>query len=491
MTKTTLMNLRNCGIFNRADRTETRELLRRSRLGCLLVGALWAALPVQRVSALTWQYFTTDGANSISGRLTTDGTYSDTIGTGTHVFTVLSFDSFFANGVDAASQFGNGVPSFPVPGQNQITYDQANHSVASLQGTALFGDRTNPSDGLPGLIIKNPAQPSDIVVSRLLDFSDFVPFVVIGPTTTILTPIPDLPAPPTGLTAIRVSESAVQLAWSDNADNESAYVVQLLCEGGSAEVIATLPANSANYTDTTATPCASCTYVVRAISPSGSSPDSNPASTPADVTPPSITCPANVSVGCGLDRLAVVSFPAPVVSDSCDASPSVTCTPASGTATFPVGVTTVLCRAADASGNASTCSFTVTRAALGFTGFLSPIGGEVALGTGGSFADPLRAFKLGSTIPIKFVATCYGSPVTPGAHTLQAVKYSSLVDSDPAIDATPTDGATTGNQFRLTDAASGEWHFNLSTKPMSVGTWKLTATLSDGSVHEVWITIKK
>ena len=50
-------------------------------------------------------------------------------------------------------------------------------------------------------------------------------------------------------------------------------------------------------------------------------------------------------------------------------------------------------------------------------------------------------------------------------------------DSDPVINATPTDAATTGNQFRLTDGATGEWHFNLDTKPLSVGTWKLTATL--------------
>ena len=59
----------------------------------------------------------------------------------------------------------------------------------------------------------------------------------------------------------------------------------------------------------------------------------------------------------------------------------------------------------------------------------------------------------------------------------------------PVIGATPTDAATTGNQFRLTGAASGNWHFNLNTTPLSVGTWKLVATLSDGSVHEVWITI--
>jgi hypothetical protein len=112
-----------------------------------------------------------------------------------------------------------------------------------------------------------------------------------------------------------------------------------------------------------------------------------------------------------------------------------------------------------------------------------------AVATGGSAAYPLGAFKLGSTIPVKFTASQCGSPLFTGVHTLQAVKYSNATDSDPAIDATPTDAATSGNQFRLTD---GEWHFNLSTASgFDAGTWKLIATLSDGSTHEVWITIKK
>ena len=92
---------------------------------------------------------------------------------------------------------------------------------------------------------------------------------------------------------------------------------------------------------------------------------------------------------------------------------------------------------------------------------------------------------------MKFTASCDASPVGAGVHSLQATKYSNAVDSDPVIDATPTDAATTGNQFRITDATTGEWHFNLNTKPLSVGTWKLVATMSDGSIHEVWITIKK
>lgn len=124
---------------------------------------------------------------------------------------------------------------------------------------------------------------------------------------------------------------------------------------------------------------------------------------------------------------------------------------------------------------------------IGFIGFLPPIGGADA--TGGSFADPLRAFKLGSTIPVKFTASQCSYPLLTGIHTLAAGKYGSDVDFDAPIDATPTDAATTGNQFRLTD---GQWHFNLSTRSgFSQGTWKLIATLSDGSAHYVWITIKK
>ncbi len=206
----------------------------------------------------------------------------------------------------------------------------------------------------------------------------------------------------------------------------------------------------------------------------------------SDTEPPSITCPADLSVPCSTERLVTVTYPPAIVSDNSDPAPTVTYSIPSGSE-FPVGTTTVTVTATDASGNQSSCSFTVTRAPLNFTGFLSPIGGAEA--TGGSFADPLRTFKLKSTIPLKFTASCGGSPVLIGIHTLQAVKWSSQTDSDAPIDATPTDAATTGNQFRLTDS---EWHFNLNTKStgMSAGKWQLTATLSDSSQHSVWIQLK-
>lgn len=128
------------------------------------------------------------------------------------------------------------------------------------------------------------------------------------------------------------------------------------------------------------------------------------------------------------------------------------------------------------------------RSTLSFIGFQQPVGG--ADETGGSFAAPLRTFKLGSTIPIKFVLYSGTTPVVAGAHTLQMIKYTSATTFGDPIDATPQDAATTGSEFRL--AAEGTWHFNASTTfaGASVGIWKIVATLSDGSQHVAWVQLK-
>jgi uncharacterized lipoprotein YddW (UPF0748 family) len=202
---------------------------------------------------------------------------------------------------------------------------------------------------------------------------------------------------------------------------------------------------------------------------------------------PSITCPGDVQVACSVDRLVTVNFDTPSATDNCS-EVDVVCDPPSGSQ-FPVGSTPVTVTATDSSGNKSTCTFNVVRAELGFDGFHSPVGGCVEQGTGGDFGAPVRAFKLGSTIPLKFGLSCNGSPISSGIHTLQAIKYDTAVSSQPAIDATPTDAATTGNQFRLTD--TGEWHFNLKAGDgFSKGTWLLVVNLSDGSTKSVWISLK-
>jgi len=77
-----------------------------------------------------------------------------------------------------------------------------------------------------------------------------------------------------------------------------------------------------------------------------------------DVTPPSITCPANVTVSndagdCG----AIVNYSAANVSDFCGAT--VSYSQNSGTF-FPVGVTVVTATATDNNNNSNSCDFTVT-----------------------------------------------------------------------------------------------------------------------------------
>jgi hypothetical protein len=75
------------------------------------------------------------------------------------------------------------------------------------------------------------------------------------------------------------------------------------------------------------------------------------------VTPPSISCPANVVTN-AYGPTRVVQFPAPSAGDNCPGY-AVVCHPASGTA-FGVGLTTVNCTNTDVGGNQATCNFTVT-----------------------------------------------------------------------------------------------------------------------------------
>jgi streptogramin lyase len=207
--------------------------------------------------------------------------------------------------------------------------------------------------------------------------------------------------------------------------------------------------------------------------------------TVVDSETPVIICPTNITLACSSDSLVPVTFSVSAT-DNCDPAPLVTTSIASGSG-FPAGTTTVNCTARDASGNQSTCSFTVTRDPGTFDGFGPPIDGADA--TGGSFDAPLQTFKMGSVIPVKFALSCGGSAVSTGVHTLQAVKWTDQTTSAPPIDATPPGAADSGNIFNLN---GNQWSLNLSTKDsgMSTGQWQLIATLSDGSQHSVWVQLK-
>ena len=78
-----------------------------------------------------------------------------------------------------------------------------------------------------------------------------------------------------------------------------------------------------------------------------------------DTTPPSMVCPASISVTACSASGAVVNYPTPTATDNADFNVAVTCSPASGSV-FPLGSTTVTCTATDDCTNRSTCIFTVT-----------------------------------------------------------------------------------------------------------------------------------
>lgn len=108
-------------------------------------------------------------------------------------------------------------------------------------------------------------------------------------------------------------------------------------------------------------PRGTTTVVCSATDGAGISGSCRFAVTVVDQQAPTIICPPDVVASAQTpgDAGASVSFAAPSVMDNCLPEVVTACTPASGSV-FPVGATTVTCRATDASGNSATCAFTVT-----------------------------------------------------------------------------------------------------------------------------------
>jgi hypothetical protein len=84
-------------------------------------------------------------------------------------------------------------------------------------------------------------------------------------TSSATTPAPPAPpADPTGLDATAVAFNRVDVTWTDAANNETAYHLERATGGGSFAEIASLPANAASFSDTTAAASTTYQYRVRA-----------------------------------------------------------------------------------------------------------------------------------------------------------------------------------------------------------------------------------
>ncbi|MFL6275963.1 MAG: PxKF domain-containing protein [Blastocatellia bacterium] len=189
-----------------------------------------------------------------------------------------------------------------------------------------------------------------------------------------------------------------------------------------------------------------------------------------DVTPPTISCPANVVVNLPLNSTATsmaVNFTV-TAADNCPGV-TVASTPASGSV-FSVGTTTVNSTATDSSGNTATCSFTVT-VLYDFTGFFSPVGNPPVLNT----------VNAGRSIPVKFSLS--------GNKGLSIMAAGYPVSGTIACDASAppnevTETGTAGSSSLSYDASSDQYVYTWKTEASWAGTCRqLIVKLNDGSTH--------
>ncbi|MGH9531679.1 MAG: fibronectin type III domain-containing protein, partial [Terriglobales bacterium] len=107
-------------------------------------------------------------------------------------------------------------------------------------------------------------------------------------------PPPTAPSPPSNLSAAPASSSQINLAWSDNSDNEGGFRVErctgnvAFCDAnpGNFSQITELPANSNTYNDSGLSASTTFSYRVRAFNGVGNSPYSNSDDATTDAPPP-------------------------------------------------------------------------------------------------------------------------------------------------------------------------------------------------------------
>jgi len=106
------------------------------------------------------------------------------------------------------------------------------------------------------------------------------------------------PTTPSGLTATAISSSQINLSWTDNASNETAYKVERSPDGttGWTEIVGNLPAGTTSYSNTGLSASTTYHYRVRASNAGGNSGYSNVANAttlaPAPTDPSGLTATA-------------------------------------------------------------------------------------------------------------------------------------------------------------------------------------------------------
>jgi len=103
------------------------------------------------------------------------------------------------------------------------------------------------------------------------------------------------PAAPTGLGASAVSYQRIDLAWSDNATDETGFRIERSPDGAAWAEVATLGANTSAWSDDGLAASTSYSYRIRAYSGAGTSAYSNTATATTQAPPPPPVTPAGLA----------------------------------------------------------------------------------------------------------------------------------------------------------------------------------------------------
>ena len=141
-----------------------------------------------------------------------------------------------------------------------------------------------------------------------------------------------------------------------------------------------------------------------------------------------------------------------------------------------LGTNTFTLTATDNNANTATQSATFT-VLYNFGGFLPPLQPD---GTG--------VFTKGGTLPVSFqLSDVNGTQITTAIATLTVQQISGDVLIGLPVDAIAPGNSDTGNLFRFDGQ---KYNYNLSTKPLSTGTWQGQVHLDDGSVRTFLVGVK-
>jgi uncharacterized repeat protein (TIGR01451 family) len=195
--------------------------------------------------------------------------------------------------------------------------------------------------------------------------------------------------------------------------------------------------------------------------------------TVVDNTPPTISCPSNITVYLPLHSTAtsaVVTYTAPVGTDNCGGATTTQTAGLPSGASFPVGTTTNTFTVTDASNNTASCSFTVT-VLYDFTGFFSPVNN----------LPTLNSVNAGRAIPVKFSLSGNKGLNIFAVNSPQ----SGVIPCNTSAQVTDlTDTVTAGGSSLSYDSGSDQYNYVWKTDSAWAGTCRqLVVTLNDGSTH--------